>query len=109
MVVPGLIFISVEQHDGYFRVYRYFTTKVNDEAGTQNVTDSETVSSQPNIKEAEENVNKPSRPRGWTDDEVKTLREAVKQIGEGKWTKIVALYGAKLGHRSAPGRICSSS
>lgn len=84
-------------------------TVQNDEAGTQNVTDSETVSSQPNIKEAEENVNKPSRPRGWTDDEVKTLREAVKQIGEGKWTKIVALYGAKLGHRSAPGRICSSS
>ena len=25
----------LNQHDGYFRVYRYFTTKVNDEAGTQ--------------------------------------------------------------------------
>ena len=25
----------LNQHDGYFRVYRYFTTKVNDEARTQ--------------------------------------------------------------------------
>ena len=25
----------LNQHEGYFRVYRYFTTKVNDQTGTQ--------------------------------------------------------------------------
>ena len=47
---------------------------------------------------------RPSRIRGWTEEEVEVLRQAVKKIGEGKWTKIVSLYGEKLGNRSAPGK-----
>ena len=45
------------------------------------------------------------KARGWTREEVETLKQAVAQIGEGHWTQIVRQYGDRLGNRSIPGTL----